>query len=254
MSKDEMVAAQALVAATFRQLRPELLAVFGNVPFSRKENASPVTEWDVKVENTLRQALHDAFPTIGFEGEETGVHGNTETYWLVDPIDGTSSFIRGLDYATNMAALIHDGETVASVIYDFVRDHLYTAIKGEGAYKNGRKIALNTDRGEGNWLLYSFSREKFPLIREALQELGIRTILPMGAAGHSYALLAEGKIDGVVALGTKMGKYDNAPGVLLAEEAGAVMMQYDEVSGVDRHEFILGAPRVIDAIERSGLL
>jgi myo-inositol-1(or 4)-monophosphatase len=214
-----------------------------------------VTVYDVKVEEALRQALAASFPDIGFEGEETGAHGNRDTYWLVDPIDGTSSFIRGLPFSTNMAALVSDGVVIAAVIYDFVNDVLYTALKGRGAYKNGEQISINTTRAEGNLFIYSFNRQKFGLIQEAMAELKIRAMLPVGASGHTYAMLAEGKIDGVVNIRKNlMGLHDNAPGVLLCEEAGAVMLPYDDQAGVYRSQFILGSPLVVDTIERSGLI
>ncbi len=255
MTHDEILASQATVVEVFRSLRDELRAVTGSVAFLRKGDASPVTEWDVEVENRLRVALKAAYPALGFQGEETGAHGNTKEYWLTDPIDGTSSFIRGLHYSTNMSALVIDGEVVAAVIYDFVMDTMYTAVKGHGAFKDGVQIHVNTERRAKNLVLYSFSRGKrFGLLREALDTIGMRLLLPMGAAGHTYAMLAEGKIDGAVALGTQMGLYDNAPGVLLAEEAGAVMLQYDEKQGVHRHEFIIGSPYTVERIEHSGLI
>lgn len=246
--------AQAIVVDTFRKLRPDLLSVFGKIEYSRKDNFSQVTEWDIKVEDTLRLALAEAFPDWGFEGEETGHTGPSDTYWLVDPIDGTSSFIRGLGYATNMAALVHGGVVIAAVIYDFVHDHLYTAQKGKGAFKDGQRISVNTERTAGDLVIYSLTRKTFAMIREALSELGMRTLMPMGAAGHAYCMLAEGKIDGMIVLNTNTGLYDNAPGVLLAEEAGAVLLAYDDEIGVKRHEFIIGSPYVTDAIERSGLI
>jgi myo-inositol-1(or 4)-monophosphatase len=254
MKQEDVSASVSLVIDTFHSLRSDLLAVFGNVQFTRKGDYSPVTEWDVRVENAVHDALRRAFPDLGFEGEETGAQGSRERYWLVDPIDGTSSFIRGLHYSTNMAALIENGETIAAVIYDFVMDVTYTAIKGGGAFKDGRPIHVNDDRQPGNLVMYSFSREIFGHVREAANELGIRALLPMGGAGHTYAMLAEGKIDGAVALRTGMGAYDNAPGVLLAEEAGAVLLQYDDESGVNRHEFIIGTKILTDAIEQSGLI
>lgn len=254
MDRGGALDSQAVVISVFRQFRPELLSVFGNSEFTRKQNSSQVTEWDVMLEERLRFTLEKQFPDYGFEGEETGIHGNRDHYWLVDPIDGTSSFIRGLPFATNMAAFVEHGEVIASVIYDFVLDDIYTAVKGEGAYKNGQPIHINADRRAGNLLLYSFTRQQFPLYREALSELGMRTVLPVGAAGHTYTLLAEGKIDGIIALHTRMGFYDNAAGVLLAEEAGAQLLQYDDKTGVERHEFIIGTPYVVEKIERSGLI
>jgi myo-inositol-1(or 4)-monophosphatase len=253
-SEEQVLAAQSLVVDTFKSFREELLTVFGNSEFTRKGDFSPVTTWDVAVETKLSEALKVSFPTFGFQGEETGKSGNDQTYWLVDPIDGTTSFIRGLPYSTNMAALVHDNEVIAAVIYDFVHDIVYTAIKDKGAYKDGVRIRTNTKRRTNDLLIYVMTRKQFPLIREALQELGMRTVQPMGAAGHAYSLLAEGKIDGIVNLHTSMGAYDNAPGLLLAEEAGASVLAYDSETGVNRHEFIVGSPFVVDEIEKSGLL
>lgn len=244
---------QRLVIDLFRSLRPELMSVYGKIEYTQKEDRSKVTVWDVKVEDTLRTELAIKFPELGFEGEETGVTGNTESYWLVDPIDGTSSFIRGLRYCTNMAALVHNGHTIAAVIYDFVNDELYTAVKGQGAFKDGVRLSVAMHRQVDDSVVYSFSRSLFTHVREALGALRMRALLTMGAAGHTYGLLAEGKIDGVVVLDSMVGKYDNAPGVLLAEEAGAVVLQYDEEAGVDRKEFIIATPVVAEAIEHSGL-
>ena len=246
--------AQRIVVDVFRRLRPELMSVFGKIEYTQKKDQSKVTVWDVKVENTLRSALAEHYPVFGFEGEETGVFGSTTTYWLVDPIDGTSSFIRGLRYCTNMAALVHDGQVIAAVVYDFVNDELYTAVKGKGSFKDGVKLSVATHRSVDDSVIYSFSRNLFTRIREALGSIQMRVLLTMGAAGHSYCLLAEGKIDGIVVLDSNVGKYDNAPGVLIAEEAGAVVLSYDDASGVDRMEFIIATPVVAEAIERSGLL
>lgn len=251
----EVIDAQALVVDVYKGFRDELLSVFGNVEHTSKSDHSPVTTYDVKVEETLKTKLAEAFPAMGFEGEETGTSGNRDTYWLVDPIDGTRSFIRGLPFSTNMAALVHDGVVIAAVIYDFVNDNLYTALKSKGAYKNGELIQLNASRQEGDLLIYSMTRQQFGRIQEALDELKIRSLLPIGAAGHSFAMLAEGKIDGLVNLRyNNKGLHDNAPGVLICEEAGAVLLPYDDQSGVYRSQFVLGTPLVTDLIERSGLL
>jgi myo-inositol-1(or 4)-monophosphatase len=251
----QVIDAQTLVVDVFKGFREELLSVFGNGIHTSKPDHSPVTAYDVKVEETLKDKLSKAFPDMGFEGEETGPSGSRDTYWLVDPIDGTTSFIRGLPFSTNMAALVHEGYVIAAVIYDFVNDNLYTALKGKGAYKNGEQIHINTSRTEGELFIYSMTSQKFGHIQEVLAELKMRTLLPIGASGHSYAMLAEGKIDGLVNLRfNNHGLHDNAPGVLLCEEAGATMLPYDDETGVYRSQFIIGTPLVVDLIERSGLL
>lgn len=251
----QVIDAQALVIDVFKGLRDELLSVYGKIEHTRKADFSPVTVYDVKVEEALKGRLAEAFPDMGFEGEETGASGNHETYWLVDPIDGTSSFIRGLPFCTNMAALVHNGVVIAAVIYDFVNDILYTALKGKGAFKNGEQIHINTTREAGNLFIYSMTKQKFGHIQEALDELHIRSLLPVGAAGHSFAMLAEGKIDGLVNLRyNNRGLHDNAPGMLLVEEAGAITIPYDDETGVNRSQFIVGTPILVDLIEKSGLL
>jgi len=249
----QVIDSQQLVINVFKAFRGELLSVFGNIEHTSKADHSPVTVYDVKVEEALKASLADAFPEIGFEGEETGASGNRETYWLVDPIDGTSSFIRGLPFSTNMAALVHDGVVIAAVIYDFVNDVLYTALKGRGSFKNGERIQLK-ERPEGSHFVYAMSHTGFGHIQEALRELKMRTLLPVGASGHEYALLAEGKIDGIVNMERGRGLHDNAPGVLLVEEAGGILLPYDDESGVYRSQFVIGSPIVVELIEHSGLL
>lgn len=253
LNERQIADTQALVVDVFKGFREELLSVFGNIEHTSKPDHSPVTVYDVKVETELKRRLAEAFPEIGFEGEETGASGNKELYWLVDPIDGTSSFIRGLPFSTNMAALVQDGYVIAAVIYDFVNDHLYTALKGQGAFKDGVRIHVK-ERQPGDQFVYSMTPSMIGPVKEALSELKMRTLLPVGAAGHTYTLLAEGKIDGIVNLNKGYGLHDNAPGVFICEEAGAQLLPYDENTGVYRAQFILGSTAVVDAIEHSGLL
>lgn len=242
-----------VVVEVFHSFREPLLGVTGKIEFERKEDRTPVTKWDIAVEKALKERLVQHDETVGFSGEETGQSGSVDRYWVVDPIDGTAGFIRGMDHATNMAAYIENGEVVASVIYDFYRNITYTAIRGEGAYRNGERMQVNNNRRDGNQVIYSFTRRSFASIQEALGVLKMRAVLPLGHAGHSYVLLAEGKIDGIVNLNPETAVHDNAPGMLLCEEAGAEVLPLDEGTGVERRRFIVGSPFVVDTIERSGL-
>lgn len=250
----EWADSQQLVIESFKAFRTELLTSFGNVAFSRKADHTQVTELDVRIEKSLQKTLQARFPELGFRGEETGHHGDDTTYWLVDPIDGTSSFIRGLPFCTNMAALIHEGQTVLSVIYDFVSDRLYTAQKGGGAFCDGQRLSVNTERDAGNYFVYSFTRSNFALVDEAMKELGVRTFLPVGAAGHVYIQLASGAIDGIATLSGHGRAHDISPGLLLCEEAGATVFLYDDTQrGIERNKFIVAAPKLVESIEHSGL-
>jgi len=253
LSDQQIVDSQALVISVFKSLRETLLSGYGNFDHTSKSDHSPVTVYDVEVEETLKSRLAGAFPEIGFTGEETGVSGNTDTYWLVDPIDGTSSFIRGLPFCTNMAALVQDGQVIAAVIYDFVNDVLYTALKGQGALKDGTPIHVK-ERPAGDHFIYSMTPSSIGPVKESLNELKMRTLLPVGAAGHTYMQLAEGKIDGILNLNKGYGLHDNAPGLFICEEAGVSVLQYDDNAGVYRNQFILGSSIVVDSIEHSGLI
>lgn len=236
---------QQLVVEVFKGFHNELMASFGDSEYSLKADSSQVTELDVTIEQTLKSKLTEAFPQFGYHGEETGKSGNDNQFWLVDPIDGTSSYIRGLPFCTNMAALIDNGQAVAAVIYDFVDDVLYTAIKGEGAFANGRQIRVGSDRIKGNLFVYSLSSYRFEELRATLATAGMKSFYPVGAAGHAYTLLARGKIDGVVVLNTRTGIHDNAPGLLLVAEAGGEALSFDGRNDIYTSEFITGTAEVL---------
>ena len=237
----------------FRSYRPQLLEAFGSAHYRLKEDGSIVTDLDVRIEKEARDLILNTYQSIGFLGEETGQTGNASTYWCIDPIDGTSSFIRGLPFSTNMAALVHENRVVASLIYDFVRDELFTAIENEPAHKNGQRLHIDDALKQHDEIVYVLGGEYFSHVREAMHELGVRAFLPLSASGHAYTLLAQGMIDGVVQINQVSSLYDRAPGVHIAEQSGAVMYCLDDAEGADRSRYIIGRKALIDRIEASGL-
>lgn len=238
-----------LVRETFRSFRDELMASYGSAEYVYKYDHSQVTELDLKIEKTLKQLLADSFGDLGFLGEETGDSRKIDQpYWVVDPIDGTSSFIRGLPNCTNMAALVQDGQPVVGVIYDFVADRLYEAHKGHGAFVNGIAIQVH-DRPVDQAALYLQSFSSLPaVVRQELRQRHTELYRPIGASGHAYTQLAEGKIDGYVLLGSKKSIHDNAPGALIACEAGAeLFVPNGEAWTVESSDFICATPSVVRA-------
>ncbi len=237
---------QQLVIDVFKGFRAELMQAYGDIEFSRKSDTSQVTQLDIKVEQTLKDRLAERYPEFGFQGEETGKSGNHQQYWLVDPIDSTSSFIRGLPFCTNMAALIQHNQPVATVIYDFVSDVLYTAVQGEGAYQDDKRLHVNRHRESGNLFVYSLSNRKLDDLRKIMFKAGMKCFYPVGAAGHAYVMLAKGEIDGVVVLNTQTSAHDNAPGLLLVSEAGGEVVSFDGRDDIDVREFVAGTPAVAE--------
>ena len=237
-----------LVIATFRELRPELMRHYGNIEHTSKGDNSPVTELDVKVESIVKERLTKKYPHIGFHGEETeDLPSTSDSTWIIDPIDGTSSFIHGLPYCTNMAGLVVDGETVAAVIYQFATDDMYTAVKGMGAYKNGKKISIkNTLLDDTIIFSGSFFYKNLYTI---FQPYKIGVYAPLGASGYEFTRLAEGNIQGVAKLRTGSQIHDDVPGVLIAGEAGAEVASFEsEEYTYDTLQFVIGTPNFISVI------
>lgn len=134
---DFLEAAKRQIRAYLEVLQPELLEVQGTIEHHLKSDNSAVTEMDTFVESELAKSLKELDATIPFGGEETGAGFGKPTFWLVDPIDGTEPFIRGLPFTTNMVSLIDGGEPVFGIIYDFNVGDFFVAIKGHGATCNG---------------------------------------------------------------------------------------------------------------------
>jgi histidinol-phosphatase len=116
-----------------------------NTPAVRvKADESPVTEADVQAEQVIREALLREFPGYGFYGEETGQHAlSAESVWLVDPIDGTKSFVRDCPFFSTQIALMRQGELVLGVSSAPVYDEIAWAERGAGAFLNDRAVRVS---------------------------------------------------------------------------------------------------------------
>jgi histidinol-phosphatase len=110
-----------------------------------KPDSSPVTEADERAEEAIRATLTSAFPAYGFYGEESGRHGmQAESVWLVDPIDGTKSFVREMPFFSTQIALLRAGRLVLGVSNAPAYGELAWAEDGGGAYLNNERIRVST--------------------------------------------------------------------------------------------------------------
>lgn len=208
-----------------RGVREIVMPHHGNIKFTSKTKnaADVVTEIDVKVENFLKAKLNELYPEIVFVGEETGGDRTSRLMWLCDPIDGTAHFVRGTPFCTTMLALIEDGKVIASFIYDFIRDNLYHAELGKGAYKNDQKIHVSDKPIELAYMSWETHMEK-PENLELFKKLDILTpYFHLVVAGYEFAMVAEGSLDGRISFDPYGKDYDYAPGSLLVSEAGGVV-------------------------------
>jgi len=116
----------------------------GDFEIEIKPDETPVTIADVETEKTIKKIILDSFPDHGFFGEETGkVNEDAEYNWLIDPIDGTKSFIRGYPFFSTQIALMHKGELILGVSNSPEFKELAYAEKGFGAWLNGEKITVS---------------------------------------------------------------------------------------------------------------
>ena len=117
----------------------------GNFEIATKADMTPVTQADLECEQAIRRTILERFPEHGFYGEETGrTQEDAEYQWLVDPIDGTKGFIRQYPFFSTQIALMRDREIILGVSCGTMMDELAWAEKGQGAWLNGRRLAVST--------------------------------------------------------------------------------------------------------------
>ncbi len=108
-----------------------------------KPDQSPVTQADREAEQAIVERLATAFPDIGFLGEEFGAQGGQERRWIIDPVDGTQNFVRGIPYWATLLALEEAGELTLGVVYAPATGDLFWARRGQGAYANGQPLRVS---------------------------------------------------------------------------------------------------------------
>lgn len=231
-----------------RRVRDIVLPSYGNVSSARFKDASfasVVTDLDIAVEKFLKQEFAKLYPDISFVGEENGGDRTAERFFLVDPIDGTANFVRGLPFCTTMVALIEKGEVVFSAIYDFVTDTMYNAEKGRGSRKNGTSIFVSSRSLESAFLAWE-THLYIPENAKIIMELERKSCLIKAiASGYEYAMVAEGKLDGRVTFDPYGNDYDFAPCALLVKEAGGVVANTGKTTYDYRNvNFIAANPNV----------
>jgi myo-inositol-1(or 4)-monophosphatase len=185
-----------------------------------------VSTADLKAEKLLRAELHKARPGYGFLMEESGGESGSDTHhrWIVDPLDGTTNFLHGIPHFAISIGLERDGEIIAGLIYEPVRDEMFWAEKGVGAYLNDRRLRVSARRhlaealigtgipfvGRGDHRSYLAT-----LAAVMASTSGVRR---MGVASLDLAYVAAGRLDGYWEF--NLLPWDLAAGILVVREAG----------------------------------
>ncbi|HEV2403605.1 MAG TPA: inositol monophosphatase [Candidatus Saccharimonadales bacterium] len=206
-----------------------LLPHYGNIKAKVESDkagnsiAGVFTELDERAEKLLQKRLGQ-FGTgvgleIGFTGEQYGEKQASDISWLVDPIDGTTHFIRGLPMCTVMIALVEKSKALLAVIHDIANQQTYWAARGRGAFCGGEKLMTNLKKS----LVCFESKLENPQNLEKYMQIRQHTVTIIGLySGYEFIMIASGKLDGKVCLEPYGKDWDFAPGSLLVQEAGGV--------------------------------
>lgn len=192
-------------------------------PVEQKEDNSPVTRADRDSESAIREAIQDRFPDHDIYGEEFGATtGGSRYRWIIDPLDGTRNFVRGIPYYATLVALEHDGSVVVGAVYEPVRDQLAYALRGGGAYDGGgHRLSVSAINTLSNALLmhgslrligrHGYARRFASLLGAVEYDNGFGDY-------YGHLLVARGCAD--VMLDPVVAPYDVGPISLIVEEAG----------------------------------
>lgn len=205
-----------------------------------KGDVDIVTEADRASEQLIREKLKTAFPSHGVFGEEgTRDQMESEYRWYVDPLDGTTNFahgfpvfcvVLGLEHRPAGLAADEDGEIIAGVIYDPLRNEMFSAERGKGAFLNGRAVHVS----KAKTLQESLTATGFPSQKRHsspnihfYQQITLRShgVRRAGSAALDLAYVACGRLDGFWEF--NLNPWDTSAGVLLVEEAGGTVTHFD---------------------------
>lgn len=229
------VGLQAVEAAT-----PEIMRYFqsGKHAISIKPDSSPVTEADRVVEKNIKEVILNTFPSHAFFGEESGKSNfsdSNEFVWVIDPIDGTRMFIKGIPGFSTELALLHHGQVILGISHVPTMHRTITAMRGCGAFLDGVPLKVSSvDKIENSFIavssLKNFIRSRYYPAHQYLHThaFSMRSLLETDA--HYYC--ATGKVDALISLGGK--SWDYAAMTCILTEAGA---RCTTIDGND-HDFL----------------
>ena len=216
-----------------------------------------VSEVDTNAEQEISYHLHKAYPDHAILGEEGGLQGDedAEYRWIIDPLDGTTNFVRGIPHYGVSIACLHRGKLEHAVIVDPVRREEFTASRGRGAQLNGRRIRVsqrNSLEGAllGTGIPYkNHCDDKLAPYGKSIEVLagqcaGIRRA---GAASLDLAYVAAGRLDAFWEIG--LAPWDIAAGVLLIREAGGLVADIDASDNyLESGNIVCGNPKCFKAV------
>lgn len=212
-----------------------------------------VSEVDREAEQEVIRTLLAAYPSHSILAEESGASGSSEYQWIIDPLDGTTNFLHGFPQYAVSIALSQKGIVTQAVVYDPVRNDLYTATRGHGAYLNDHRMRVSKRvKLQQSLLGTGFPFRQFEhidtylaIFRDLTQKTtGLRRA---GAATLDLAYVAAGRLDGFWEFG--LGPWDIAAGSLLITEAGGLIGDLEGNSAyLQSGNFVAASPKIFSQL------
>lgn len=226
-----------------------------HIEVEAKSRYDYVTNVDRAAEQSILEVILKAYPDHCIRTEETGIieGKNTEHEWIIDPLDGTTNFMRGIPHFCVSIALAVKGVVQHAVIYDPLREEIFTASRGAGAQLNNFRIRVSNQRQFDQSLLAT----GFPFRNKADAQAYHATFIALfnqvedvrraGSAALDLAYVACGRLDGYWE--SQLHAWDLAAGSLLVREAGGIVTDFEgNQKYLDKGEIVAGSARVIKPI------
>jgi len=223
-----------------------------NLQVSLKGPGNFVTASDIKVEKILVEELQKARPTYSILSEEIGEINNDESFkWIIDPIDGTSNFLHGIPHFAISIGLEHDKEIICGIIYDPIKDEMFTAEKGNGAYVNNKRMRVSSRSKLKDCIIFTGGPRQNPKDKELFfveyknfSSIVKTPIRKMGSASLDIAYVAAGRCDGFWQ--RNLNYWDYAAGIILVKESGGFVTDFNGKNRYIENKTILVTNSKID--------
>lgn len=261
MNYEQLSKIAAEIAVKVGEEIRHLRATGVTVASTKSSQTDIVTESDSAAEKLIVKMLNRQRPNDGVFGEEgSRTTGTTGITWVIDPIDGTVNYLYDLPaYCVSIAACVPDDraygdgrKAVAAAVFNPKTDELFTAFEGGGASRNGTPITVNNDKQLSSALLatgFGYTKERrleqHALLGRVIGE--VRDIRRIGTAAYDLCLLASGGIDAYFEKGIQ--PWDWAAGALIATEAGAVTVGFDNDSPAGEEMFIAAPQHLAEELQ-----
>lgn len=203
---------------------------FSETEMDYKMDRTVVTKIDKDINHYLIERVKEKYPEHSVIGEEEKYDNNSKNVWVCDPIDGTGMYVANIPVSVFSLAFVVDGVVQIGVVYDPHEDNMYTAIKGQGAYCNGKRIHVNSLQfGDLGYRLNfeMWDKAKYNSMAIALDLLSEVKVSAIGSVARSCMAVATGAFCCDLFPGTEHGNCDIAASSLIVEEAGGKVTDFE---------------------------